>query len=91
MNPLNQAIFAPYRDSIAASQRPTVNIKRVAKQRGWRALFTAMAEFQPQRKFDEANGVEMLWGDVGVCKFFIHPQDLAKRDFSKVLYNWDCH
>ncbi len=26
MNLLNQAIFAPYRDSIAASQRPTVNI-----------------------------------------------------------------
>ena len=26
MNPLNQAIFAPYRDSIAASQRPTFNI-----------------------------------------------------------------
>ena len=91
MNPLEHPLFAPYRDSIAASQRPTVNIKRVAKQRGWRALFTAMAEFQPQRKFDEANGVEMLWGDVGVCNFFIHPHDLAKRDFSKVLYNWDCH
>ena len=40
---------------------------------------------------DAENGVEMLWGDVGVCNFFIHPQDLAKRDFSKVLYNWDCH
>lgn len=40
---------------------------------------------------DEENGVEMLWGDVGVCNFFIHPQDLAKRDFSKVLYNFDCH
>ena len=26
MNPLNQAIFAPYRDSIVVSQRPTVNI-----------------------------------------------------------------
>ena len=26
MNPLNQAIFAHYRDSIAASQRPPVNI-----------------------------------------------------------------
>ena len=40
---------------------------------------------------DEENGVDMLWGDAGVCNFFIHPQDLAKRDFSKVLYNWDCH
>ena len=39
---------------------------------------------------DEAQGVDMLWGDAGVCNFFIHPHDLAKRDFSKVLYNWDC-
>lgn len=40
---------------------------------------------------DEEQGVEMLWGDVGVCNFFIHPEDLKKRDFSKVLYNFDCH
>lgn len=30
------------------------------------------------------------WGDVGVANFFITPGDLTKRDFSKVLYNWDC-
>lgn len=34
--------------------------------------------------------VEILWGDCGVANFFIHPDDLKKRDFSKVLYNWDC-
>lgn len=34
---------------------------------------------------------EITWGDVGVANFFIHPDDLAKKDFSKVLYNWDCH
>jgi uncharacterized protein YwqG len=33
---------------------------------------------------------EIMWGDVGVANFFIHPEDLAKKDFSKVLYNWDC-
>lgn len=33
---------------------------------------------------------EIMWGDVGVANFFIHPDDLAKKDFSKVLYNWDC-
>ena len=34
---------------------------------------------------------KVMWGDVGVGNFFIHPDDLAKRDFTRVLYNWDCH
>jgi uncharacterized protein YwqG len=33
---------------------------------------------------------EIMWGDAGVGNFFIHPDDLAKKDFSKVLYNCDC-
>jgi uncharacterized protein YwqG len=33
---------------------------------------------------------EIMWGDSGVGNFFIHPEDLKKRDFSKVFYNWDC-
>lgn len=33
---------------------------------------------------------EIMWGDSGVANFFIHPGDLAKKDFSKVIYNWDC-
>jgi uncharacterized protein YwqG len=33
---------------------------------------------------------EIMWGDSGVANFFIHPDDLTKKDFSKVLYNWDC-
>lgn len=33
---------------------------------------------------------EICWGDAGVANFFISPEDLAKRDFSHVLYNWDC-
>jgi uncharacterized protein YwqG len=32
----------------------------------------------------------IMWGDSGVANFFIHPDDLARNDFSKVLYNWDC-
>ncbi len=32
----------------------------------------------------------IMWGDAGVANFFIHPEDLKKLDFSKVLYNWDC-
>eukprot|EP00760_Papus_ankaliazontas_P039298 PhM_4_TR9523/c1_g1_i1/m.83161/K14776/DDX10, DBP4; ATP-dependent RNA helicase DDX10/DBP4 len=29
-------------------------------------------------------------GDSGVMNFFIKPEKLAKKDFSEVLYNWDC-
>lgn len=46
---------------------------------------------------DSENGGEkdnwddmICWGDLGVANFFISPEDLAKRDFSRVLYNWDC-
>jgi uncharacterized protein YwqG len=31
-----------------------------------------------------------MWGDMGVGNFFIHPDDLAKKDFSKIFYTWDC-
>lgn len=32
----------------------------------------------------------IMWGDMGVANFFIHPDDLAKKDFSNILYSWDC-
>lgn len=32
---------------------------------------------------------EILWGDAGVGNFFIHPDDLAKKDFSKVAFYWE--
>jgi len=33
---------------------------------------------------------QINWGDMGVANFFIDPKDLEKRDFSKVMFNWDC-
>ena len=39
---------------------------------------------------DESWDDEICWGDAGVANFFISAEDLKKRDFSKVLYNWDC-
>jgi len=36
------------------------------------------------------SGDEIMWGDVGVANFFIHPDDLATKDFSMDMYNWDC-
>ncbi len=38
----------------------------------------------------EEEGVELMWGDCGVANWFIRPDDLARRDFSQVWYNWDC-
>lgn len=32
----------------------------------------------------------VLWGDCGVGNFFINREDLLCRDFSRILYNWDC-
>ncbi len=32
----------------------------------------------------------VLWGDCGVANFFINEEALKKKDFSKVLYHWDC-
>lgn len=40
-------------------------------------------------QIDSQQGIS--WGDAGIGNFFIHPEDLANLDFTKVLYNWDCH
>lgn len=32
----------------------------------------------------------IMWGDAGIANFFISEKDLLNRDFSSVLYNWDC-
>ncbi|WP_323176133.1 DUF1963 domain-containing protein [Pantoea ananatis] len=31
-----------------------------------------------------------MWGMSGVGNFFINKQDLINRDFSNVIFNWDC-
>ncbi|MGC6769757.1 YwqG family protein [Enterococcus sp. LJL51] len=32
----------------------------------------------------------IMWGDMGVANFFINHQALQQKDFTKILYNWDC-
>ena len=44
--------------------------------------------FQMDSDGDEIDYV--LWGDCGVANFFINKEDLKKKDFSSVWYNWDC-
>lgn len=33
----------------------------------------------------------IIWGDAGVCNFFINRDKLRSLDFSDVIYNWDCY
>lgn len=33
---------------------------------------------------------EIMWGDSGIGNFFISKEDLLRRDFTKVIYTWDC-
>ncbi len=42
-------------------------------------------------QIDSDYELDIMWGDVGVANFFIAREDLKKRDFSKVLYYWDCY
>ncbi|MFK8053328.1 MAG: YwqG family protein [Woeseiaceae bacterium] len=49
----------------------------------WQLLFQIDSE--------KVGGFDIMWGDVGIANFFIRTEDLEKRDFSRVWYNWDCH
>lgn len=40
---------------------------------------------------DDDRSFEIIWGDCGVANFFINSEALLKKDFSKVIYNWDCY
>jgi len=41
-----------------------------------------------QMDTDEEAGI--IWGDCGVANFFITEKDLLSKNFTRVLYNWDC-
>lgn len=49
-----------------------------------------MSDYVLLFQLDSDDKHNILWGDVGVGNFFIHPDNLAKLDFSKVMYYWDC-
>lgn len=50
---------------------------------GWILLLQIDTEY--------AEGISIKWGDSGVGNLFIKPEDLEKKDFSNVWYNWDCY
>jgi len=39
---------------------------------------------------DNTKRWQIIWGDSGVGNFFIKPEDLKNRNFSDVLFTWDC-
>ena len=39
---------------------------------------------------DMGTNWNILWGDCGICNFFINRKKLKNCDFSDVIYNWDC-
>lgn len=41
-------------------------------------------------QLDSDERMDLMWGDMGVGHFFIREKDLVARDFSRVLYDWDC-
>lgn len=41
-------------------------------------------------QLDSDSRLGLMWGDMGIGNFFIHPDDLRRRDFSRVAYHWDC-
>jgi len=41
-------------------------------------------------QLDSDTKIDCIWGDMGVGNFFISPEDLRNRNFSNVLYTWDC-
>lgn len=41
-------------------------------------------------QLDSDEGMDLMWGDMGVGHFFIREQDLRAARFDRVLYDWDC-
>lgn len=39
----------------------------------------------------DSGDYDIMWGNYGVANFFINSKDLKNKDFSKILYNWDCY
>ncbi|MFT3827440.1 MAG: DUF1963 domain-containing protein [Chitinophagaceae bacterium] len=63
--------------------------------------YATFRQWDPRDEKDDTNDYVLLlqidtddrimWGDSGIGSFFIHPADLQKKDFSRVLYHWDSH
>ncbi len=57
----------------------------------YRFADTMGADWELLFQLDSDPKIRCMWGDMGVGNFFIKNEDLTKRDFSKVMYHWDCY
>ncbi len=80
---------------------PEAEIAACFPQNGHRiGGYAHFTQTDPRPEFPEAadyilllqidSDMDIMWGDAGIGNFFIHPDALVKKDFSKVMYNWDC-
>ncbi|PIE47422.1 MAG: hypothetical protein CSA42_03200 [Gammaproteobacteria bacterium] len=44
---------------------------------------------QIDSEYPMTENYEIMWGDMGVANFFIQPDALLNKDFSKLIYYWD--
>lgn len=58
--------------------------------RGWKENLHYYDTLLLQMDSEMEDSYEIMWGDMGVANFFINSEDLKNKDFSKILYNWDC-
>ena len=54
-----------------------------------RAPVPAFREYVQLMQLD-SDDKHTMWGDAGIGHLFIQPDDLRRRDFSRVMYSWDC-
>lgn len=45
--------------------------------------------FQLDSVYNDEQKINVMWGDMGVANFFIHPEDLKNRLFDNVWFTWD--
>lgn len=48
------------------------------------------SDYELLLQIDSNENDTIMWGDVGVANFFITKEALKNKDFSNVLYTWDC-
>lgn len=47
--------------------------------------------FELDSVYRAAEGIDIMWGDMGTGTFLIPHENLEKLDFSRVVYNYDCY
>lgn len=57
--------------------------------RDWRNPHKEKEHLLLQIDTDDEN--QIMWGDCGVANFFISENDLKKKEFNNILYNYDCY